>query len=116
MTNPTESTNEPVQPELRFQYGVIAWVGLPLSHIVLMIVDWQLRDDQNPMIGGIPKITELFQLFSIFAFFVCFILALPPKWALWTRMLVSIAVTLAVTVAMFFGWLAYIVGNGIDTL
>ena len=98
-------------------YSWIAFVGF---HAALTALDWQLRDHHastQPMPGGIPDRLHSFIAYgSIAVFGVALYCALPGKWAVWKK---SILTLLQIAIAfslLLWAMLYYVVSNGIDTL
>jgi hypothetical protein len=97
--------------------GIAAWLGVPLLHMVWMMIDWNLRDPKSPMSGGIPdSATTAFQLMSLALFCLLTFASTVKIHSLVGRLGIVVAATGIAAVVMIFGWLHYVIGNGIDTL
>lgn len=97
--------------------GLAAWVGIPLLHVVWMLIDWNLRDPRSPMSGGIPDgVTTVFQWVSLAAFGILVFASVAGVRPVLGRAAIAVFATGIAFVVMLFGWLSYVIGNGIDTL
>lgn len=85
-----------------------------------MAVDWHLRDptrNTQPMSGGIPDgLLAAFQWGSLVLLFIAVFLRMPRSRPAWVRALLAIAQAALAFLLMVFGWLYYVLRNGIDTL
>lgn len=98
-------------------YGLLAFLGLPISHALWMALDWALRDPNSPAMGGISQnLTSGFQVGSLAIFTVLVFLSLGRIEMIFLRLFLSSLCTALAFVTLVFAWLYYIVGNGIDTL
>ena len=94
-----------------------AWVAFPVTHIICMTIDWQLRDPSNPMAGGLRAyLVTGFQWSSVGLLLIGLFVWMPRSWPVWLRGSLAILQTAAAFVLMLFGWLYYVLSNGIDTL
>jgi len=69
------------------------------------------------MHGGIPEVlTGIFQCGSIGLLGIAVYLAMPRRWAIWVRAMLTLLQMVVAAVLMCFGWFVYVLQNGIDTL
>jgi hypothetical protein len=96
---------------------VTAWVAFLAIHITCMAVDWQLRNPSAPMTGGIPDILlTVIQWSSLGLLLLALFVWMPRSWAIWIRGILALLQVAVAFFLMVFGWLYYILNNGIDTL
>jgi hypothetical protein len=97
-----------------------AWLGFVILHVLCMALDWSLRDstsNQQPMPGGLPEYLGWFvQVGSLLGLFVALMILMPFTWSTCTRVVLSAVQVVAGAIGMAFGWLYYVLVNGIDTL
>ena len=94
-----------------------AWIGIPAMHIAWMLVDWNFRDPAAPMSGGIPDVlTMTFQWLSLAAFGFLVFASMDSGRPFLRRAGLALLATGIAFLTMLFGWLAYVIENGIDTL
>ncbi len=100
-----------------WRFGLAAWIGIPLLHLVWIMIDWNLRDPERPVLGGVPAVaTTAFQWISLTVFCVLVAASTAGFRSKLLRVLITIAATGVAGLGMIFAWLSYVIGEGIDTL
>ena len=97
-----------------------AWVGFLVFNVIVVAVDWQLRDDSSghrqPMPGGLPEQWDGFVFLSPIVLMVAVVVSMPERWNPWLKILFAFFQFAAAFVMLFFGRLYYVLSFGIDTL
>ena len=98
-------------------FGIVAWIGIPLGHVVWMFLDLKLRNPDSIKDGGIPEMLTLcFQWTSLAVFGIMVFASLANISSRFWRVTGTVLATAIAFGLMGIGWLFYVTGNGIDTL